>query len=56
MEFYNVIGKRRTVREFSSQSVPEDKILKILEAGIEAPTYNHLRECKSPEAMASTTL
>ena len=44
MEFYDVISKRRTVREFSSQSVPEDKILKILDAGIEAPTYNHLRE------------
>lgn len=44
MEFYNVIEKRRTIREFSSQSVPVDKITRIIEAGLKAPTYNHLRE------------
>ena len=44
MEFYEVISKRRTVRSFSDAKVPEDIILRVLEAGIKAPTYNHLRE------------
>jgi nitroreductase len=44
MEFYEVIKKRKTIREFSSQTVPKDKIFKIIEAGLKAPAYNHLRE------------
>jgi nitroreductase len=44
MEFYDVIEKRRTIRGFSPEIVPKEKILKILEAGLKAPTYNHLRE------------
>lgn len=44
MEFYEVINKRRTVRSFSDAKVPEDIIFRVLEAGIKAPTYNHLRE------------
>jgi nitroreductase len=44
MEFYDVIDKRTTVREFSPLPVPKEKILKIIETGLKAPTYNHLRE------------
>jgi len=44
MEFYEVIEKRRTVRSFSDEKVPDEKILKVLQAGIKAPTYNHLRQ------------
>lgn len=44
MEFYNIIDKRRTIRDFSDKPVPKDKVLRILEAGLKAPTYNHLRE------------
>ena len=44
MEFYEVIKKRRTIRNFSDEKIPEEKILKVLNAGIKAPTYNHLRE------------
>lgn len=44
MDFYEVIEKRRTVRSFSDEKIPKEKIFKILEAGIKAPTYNHLRE------------
>lgn len=44
MEFYEVIEKRRTIRNFSDEKIPEGKILKVLNAGIKAPTYNHLRE------------
>lgn len=44
MEFFEVIEKRRTVRTFSDESVPHEKVLKALQAGIKAPTYNHLRQ------------
>lgn len=44
MEFYDVIEKRRTVRSFAEKAVPEEIIIKVLEAGVKAPTYNHLRE------------
>jgi nitroreductase len=44
MEFYEVVEKRRTVRCFSKKKISGQKILKVLEAGIKAPTYNHLRE------------
>jgi nitroreductase len=44
MEFYEVVEKRRTVRCFSDDKVPQEIVIKILEAGIKAPTYNHLRE------------
>lgn len=44
MEFFEVIEKRRTVRNFTEQPVPEEKVIRILESGLKAPTYNHLRE------------
>jgi nitroreductase len=44
MEFYEVVKKRRSVREFKSKSVEADKLQRILEAGLKAPSHNHLRE------------
>lgn len=44
MEFYEVVEKRRSVRSFTKDSVPEETIQRILNAGLKAPTYNHLRE------------
>lgn len=44
MEFYDVIEKRRTVRDFAEKAVHEEIVTKILRAGTKAPTYNHLRE------------
>ncbi len=44
MELYEAIKNRRTVREFSSKPVEEEKLLRILEAGLCAPTHNHLRQ------------
>lgn len=44
MEFYQVIERRRTVRDFADTAVEADKIRRILTAGLKAPTYNHLRE------------
>lgn len=44
MEFYEVVNKRRTVREFQPIPIEEEKIQRILEAGLKAPTNDHLRE------------
>jgi 5,6-dimethylbenzimidazole synthase len=44
MDFYDVINKRRSVREFQSKSVETDKLQRILQAGLKAPSHNHLRE------------
>ena len=43
MEFYEVVSKRRTVREFQTRPVEEEKIRRILEAGLKAPANAHLR-------------
>ncbi len=44
MNFYEVVKERRSVREFQSKPVEQDKLERILEAGLKAPTHNHLRE------------
>jgi nitroreductase len=46
VDFYETVEKRRTVREFQSTPVQEEKLLKVLAAGLKAPTHNHLREWK----------
>ena len=44
MELMEAIKQRRTVRDFSKEKVPDEIIEKSLEAGIKAPSYNHLRQ------------
>ena len=44
MDFYEAVEKRKTVREFQSKPVEEEKLLRILAAGLKAPSHNHLRE------------
>ncbi len=44
MDFYEAVEKRRTVREFQSKPVEEEKLLRALAAGLKAPSHNHLRE------------
>jgi len=43
-DFYLVIDKRRTVRNFEDTPVEQEKLYRILEAGMKAPSYNHMRE------------
>jgi nitroreductase len=43
MEFYEAVSKRRTVREFQSRPVEDDKVKRVLEAGLEAPSNAHLK-------------
>jgi nitroreductase len=44
VDFYDVLSRRRSVREFQSRPVETDKLQRVLEAGLKAPTHNHLRE------------
>lgn len=44
MELIEAIYRRRTVRDFSKEKVPCEIIEKALEAGLKAPSYNHLRQ------------
>jgi nitroreductase len=44
MELQEAIDHRRTVREFSDELIPFDIIKSALEAGLKAPSYNHLKQ------------
>ncbi|NLD49842.1 MAG: nitroreductase [Clostridiaceae bacterium] len=44
MDIYEAIFSRRTIRDFDEREVPGDIVKKILNAGLQAPTNNHLRE------------
>ena len=44
MEFYEVIEKRRTIRDFEKESISSDVIERIIEAGLKAPTNDHMRD------------
>jgi nitroreductase len=43
MDIYTAINQRRTIRDFDDREVPKEIIYKILEAGLKAPTNDHLR-------------
>ena len=43
MEFYEVIRARRTVRDFADRAVPDEVLLRIIDAGMRAPTNDHMR-------------
>lgn len=44
MVFYEVIEKRRTVRDFENTDIPDEIIEKIIGAGLKAPTNDHMRD------------
>jgi nitroreductase len=44
LKFYEAVSKRRTVREFSSEPVEEEKMRRILAAGLKAPANAHLKD------------
>ena len=44
MEFYEAVNKRRSIREFQTRPVEKEKLMRILEAGLKAPSNNHLRQ------------
>lgn len=44
MEFYNVIEKRRTVRDFENEPIPDEIVERIISVGLKAPTNDHMRD------------
>lgn len=44
MDFYEVINKRRTIRDFENVSIDDNTIRRIIEAGMKAPTNDHMRD------------
>lgn len=44
MDFYEVIEKRRTIRDFENVAIPTEIIERIIEAGLKAPTNDHMRD------------
>ena len=44
MELSKVIIQRRTIRDFSQEQITPEILQRALEAGLRAPSYNHLKE------------
>jgi nitroreductase len=43
MDVYEAMKQRMTIREFSDKPIPEDILVKIISAAMEAPSNNHMR-------------
>lgn len=43
MELYEAVARRRTVREFRPDPVPEATVRRVLQAGLKAPSNAHLK-------------
>lgn len=46
MDLYDVILKRRSVRSYSEGEIPEEKLNRIIEAGLLAPTSRNRKPCE----------
>lgn len=44
MDFYEVIEKRRTIRDFENVEISDEVIERIIGAGLKAPTNDHMRD------------
>lgn len=44
MDFYGALLARRTVRDFEDKPIPPDALERIVNAGLRAPSNNHMRE------------
>jgi len=44
MDLHEAIEARRTIREYGEQPIERETLLRILDAGLKAPSHNHLRE------------
>ena len=44
MEFYEVLEKRRTYRDFPCREVSDEALKRIISAAFKAPTNDHLRQ------------
>ncbi len=44
MDFYEVIEKRRTIRDFDNKIIPDKVLERIIGAALKAPTNDHMRD------------
>ena len=44
MEFYEVVEKRRTIRDFESEDIPKEVVERVISAAMKAPTNDHMRD------------
>ena len=44
MEFYDVVNKRRSIRQFEDKEISKEVLERILDAGLKAPSSNHQRQ------------
>lgn len=44
MEFYDVLDKRRSIRDYEKIDIPDKIIERIINAGFKAPTNDHMRD------------
>ena len=44
MNVYQAIAARRTIRDFAPKPVPRNVLLRVLGAGLKAPSHDHLRQ------------
>lgn len=43
-DFYEVVNKRRTVRDFEDYPISDEVLTRIIDAGFKAPTNDHMRD------------
>ena len=46
MELIDIICKRRSIRKYRKEEIPEDKLKMILFSGLLAPTSRNLKPCE----------
>ena len=46
MALMDIILRRRSIRKYTQEEIPEEKLEKILQAGLLAPTSRNLRPCE----------
>lgn len=44
MELYEAINKRRSIRDFTNETIPEDTLRRIIDAAYKAPANDHFRD------------
>ena len=46
MDFYDVINKRKTIRQFEQEDIPKETLERILNAGLKAPAGGCKKDCE----------
>ncbi len=44
MDFYEAVEKRRTIRDFENEDIPQAVVERIISAAMKAPTNDHMRD------------